>query len=44
MKDGFLEGKFNGICTLNEENLENYKSEVVLLIKDILNNKNKFKN
>ena len=44
MKDGFLEGKFNGICTLNEENLENYKSEVVLLIKDILNNKNEFKN
>ena len=33
IKNGILEGKFNGITSLSSNELENYKTEIILLIK-----------
>ena len=41
---GFLEGNFNGISTFGKKELEDYKSVIILLIKDILNKDINFKN
>jgi ATP-dependent helicase/DNAse subunit B len=44
IKNGILEGKFNGITSLSSNELENYKTEIILLIKKLLNKKILFKN
>ena len=41
---GFLEGNFNGISTFGKKELEDYKSVIILLIKDILNEDINFEN
>ena len=43
-EEGFLEGNFNGISSFGKKELEDYKSVIILLIKDILNKDINFKN
>ena len=44
ISQGFLEGVFNGKTALSNDEMENYKKEVIMIITNILDKNKLFKN